>query len=160
MKRYTFFTDDYPVVTCEHCYEDQNENYTGPAIDRLAEYEATGLIPAEVDALLYQLKHIRRELDDATNHLVDLRMQQRWIPVTERLPKERDSIFKKFYGTNKWTSAMFQTTSDDVLVVVSYKDGSKSVKTMRTLDGEWRIADGRPWNVTHWMPLPEPPKEE
>ena len=63
MKRYTFFTDDYPVVTCNHCYEDQNENYTGPAIDRLAEYEATGLMPAEVAALQYQLKHIRRGLD-------------------------------------------------------------------------------------------------
>lgn len=63
MKRYTFFTDDYPVVTCNHCYEDQNENYTGPAIDRLAEYESTGLMPAEVAALQYQLKHVRRTLD-------------------------------------------------------------------------------------------------
>lgn len=56
-KRYTFFTDDYPAVTRVSCYEDQNENYTGPAIERLAEYEAVGLMPAEVAALKQQLKH-------------------------------------------------------------------------------------------------------
>lgn len=56
MKRYTSFTDDYPVVDCDHCYEDQNENYCGPAIERLAEYEATGLMPVEVAALQYQLR--------------------------------------------------------------------------------------------------------
>lgn len=47
-KRFTFFTDGYPAVTCESCYEDQSEYYTGPAIERLAEYEATGLMPEEV----------------------------------------------------------------------------------------------------------------
>lgn len=26
----------------------------------------------------------------------------RWIPVTERLPEEYDSIFAKFKGTEKW----------------------------------------------------------
>lgn len=56
-KWYAFFTDDYPVVNCNHCYEDQNENYTGPAIERLAEYEATGLMPAQVASLQVQLKH-------------------------------------------------------------------------------------------------------
>lgn len=60
-KRYTFFTDDYPAVTCDSCYEDQNENYTGPAIERLAEYEATGLMPAEVAALMQELKHAKRQ---------------------------------------------------------------------------------------------------
>jgi hypothetical protein len=55
IKRYTSFTDDYPVVSSDHCWEDQNEDYCGPAIERLAEYEATGLMPAEVAALQYQL---------------------------------------------------------------------------------------------------------
>lgn len=60
-KRFTFFTDDYPAVTCTSCYEDQNENYTGPAIERLAEYEATGLMPAEVAALIQELKHAKQQ---------------------------------------------------------------------------------------------------
>ena len=60
-KRFTFFTDDYPAVTCDSCYEDQNEYYTGPAIDRLAEYEATGLMPAEVAALAQELKYAKQQ---------------------------------------------------------------------------------------------------
>jgi hypothetical protein len=76
MKRYTSFTDDYPVVTSDHCWEDQNEDYCGPAIERLAEYEATGLMPAEVAALQYQLRHARGG--------------QRWIPVTERMPEKNN----------------------------------------------------------------------
>lgn len=138
MKRYTFFTDDYPVVTCKHCYEDQNENYTGPAIDRLAEYEATGLMPAEVAALQYQLKHIRREQDDATNQLIDLRMQQRWIPVSERLPAE------------------------NVRVLICYIDGggSRGINTDTRHWNRWLCFGGELATVTHWMPLPEPPKED
>lgn len=62
MERFTFFTDDYPVVTCKHCYEDQNENYCGPAIERLAEYEATGLMPAEVAALVYKIAEIEKKV--------------------------------------------------------------------------------------------------
>lgn len=71
MKRYTFFTDDYPVVTCDHCYEDQNENYCGPAIEKLAEYEATGLEPAEVAALQWQLRYYKRELTAQDKELVE-----------------------------------------------------------------------------------------
>lgn len=32
----------------------------------------------------------------------------RWIPVTERLPEEYDSIFAKFKGTEKWEKACSQ----------------------------------------------------
>lgn len=60
-RRYTFFTDGYPVVTCISCYEDQYENYKGPAIERLAEYEATGLIPEEIAALIKELQHAKQQ---------------------------------------------------------------------------------------------------
>lgn len=29
-----------------------------------------------------------------------------WIPVSERLPEEHDSIFAKLYGTDKWSDAL------------------------------------------------------
>lgn len=38
-------SDDYYAVNSEVCWEDQNEEYCGPAIDRLAAYEDTGLTP-------------------------------------------------------------------------------------------------------------------
>ena len=84
----------------------------------------------------------------------------KWIPVTERLPEEHESIFAMLYGTKLWEPAMFRTTSDDVLAVVKFKDGKRAVKTVCTTDGEWRLLNifgAR--DITHWMPLPEPPKE-
>lgn len=72
MKRFAFFTDDYPAVDSEACYEDQNEHYTGPAIVRLAEYEATGLMPEEVAALKYQIQRDQKHLDTLTKLMADL----------------------------------------------------------------------------------------
>lgn len=86
---------------------------------------------------------------------------QKWIPVTERLPKEHDSIFKKLYGTKKWLPGMFLTTSDTVLASVENEDGTRTVKAMHTKDGEWNFVNmHRVKKVTHWMPYPEPPQEE
>lgn len=39
MKRYTFVSDGYYAIRGEECFDDQNEDYCGPAIDKLAEYE-------------------------------------------------------------------------------------------------------------------------
>ena len=85
---------------------------------------------------------------------------QKWIPVTERLPEERDSIFKKMYGTKQWLPGMFCTVSDNVLALIEREDGTRCVRYMHTNGGEWNL-DAMPWakKVTHWMPLPQPPKE-
>lgn len=81
-----------------------------------------------------------------------------WIPVTELLPEEHDSIFNLFHGTPRWTKEMFRTLSDIVLVVIVFEDGSKAVKFANTEDGKWNIRKYyRAQEVTHWMPLPEPP---
>lgn len=84
----------------------------------------------------------------------------KWIPVTERLPKERDSIFARYYGTKEWLPTMFQKVSNDVIACIKYENGETVVNTMRTTDGEWRIRSIYKGEVTHWMPLPEPPKED
>lgn len=85
----------------------------------------------------------------------------KWIPVTERLPEEHESIFAKIYGTNRWEPAMSCMVSDDVLAVVKFEDGTRKVKTARTTDGEWRLFNIlKAKEVTHWMPMPEPPKGE
>ena len=84
-----------------------------------------------------------------------------WIPVTERLPEEHESIFSKFYGTAMWEPLMIRKISDEVLAVVKYANGARKVKTVHTTDGEWRLASlyGAK-EVTHWMPLPEAPHEK
>lgn len=83
-----------------------------------------------------------------------------WIPVSERLPEEKESMFEKWYGTDRWLPGMFRTVSDEVIVATVYNDGSSKVQAMRTLDGEWsgcRVFKNL--KVTHWMPMPELPKE-
>lgn len=86
-----------------------------------------------------------------------------WIPVTERLPKEYESAFAKYYGTDQWIKALWRTRSKEVLVCIVYDDGSRSVTTSYTLDGKWRIERRRvlhDFKVIAWMPLPKPIKEE
>lgn len=84
-----------------------------------------------------------------------------WIPVSERLPKEHDSIFAKFYGTDKWNSKLWRTVSDRVLVTIKYDDGTRIVKESHTHDGKW-VDEKRNINlkVEAWMPLPNTYKEK
>ena len=52
MERLTFLNgDEIPCVRNDQCFEEQSEHYCGPAIDRLAAYEDTGLMPEDVEAL-------------------------------------------------------------------------------------------------------------
>lgn len=49
MERLTFLNgDEIPCVRNDQCFEEQSEHYCGPAIDRLAAYEDTRLMPEEV----------------------------------------------------------------------------------------------------------------
>ena len=84
-----------------------------------------------------------------------------WIPVSERLPEEHDSIFAKIKGTDKWCEAMFEKTSDEVNVTIEYEDGSRKTTTSHTLDGVWKIEKEQrvvKGKVAAWRPLPEPYK--
>lgn len=81
----------------------------------------------------------------------------RWIPVSERMPDERDSIFAKFKGTDKWKNGMFEKTSGTVIVTVCSNDGSYRTTTAHTNDGEWKITTFlHEEKVVAWKPLPEP----
>lgn len=79
-----------------------------------------------------------------------------WIPVSERLPKEHDSIFAKLYGTDKWNNQLWRTVSDRVLVTIKYDDGTRIVNESCTRDGKWSD-EKRCMNckVEAWMPLPK-----
>lgn len=65
--------------------------------------------------------------------LVELKERMRWIPVGERLPEERNSYLVLYHKTK--TSYMAETI--------------------------WHPETGwvNPCGITHWMPLPEPTKE-
>ena len=84
-------------------------------------------------------------------------MNNGWIPVEERLPKEHDSIFAKWKGTDKWSKSMFEKTSGDVNVTVEYEDGERNTITAKTVDGKWLLPNRIiKQKVIAWQPLPEP----
>ena len=85
-----------------------------------------------------------------------------WIPVSEKLPDEHDSIFARLYGTDKWNDALWRTWSMEVLVTIEYEDGTRSVTSSYTTDGKWKvekIVKLRKCKVVAWMPLPKPYKD-
>lgn len=86
-------------------------------IERLAEYEDTGLTPAEISGG---------------------KLLTGWISVKDRLPE----------------------TDDRVLVCTVTKKGRQNIITgdYATRSKVWVC--GMNMNVTHWMPLPEPPEGE
>lgn len=84
-----------------------------------------------------------------------------WIPVSERLPEEHDSIFAKFKGTDNWKRGMFEKTSKYVIATVVFDDGTVLVEQAYTTDGIWKtdkkVLGGI---VVAWMDYPEPYKED
>ena len=79
---------------------------------------------------------------DVTRDLLDNGVTvQKWIPVTERLPEK------------------------DVRVLVWMQDNEEGYTKMDTDRWSCTMEQGYHWirwgkSVTHWMPLPEPPKGE
>lgn len=65
-------------------------------------------------------------------------MENNWISVKDEMPQ--DGVQVLVYSKHKW---------------VAIGSTIKGYKVKRFYDG-----DGCSWNsITHWMPLPEPPKE-
>ena len=68
---------------------------------------------------------------DAIEVLSKTENTTRWIPVTERLPKEQETVL---------------TWGEQGIILLNWRH-----------DNKWCCCLG---DVTHWMPLPEPPKED
>lgn len=85
---------------------------------------------------------------------------QQWIPVTERLPEDDDQLH--FYDDGIMRC----------ITVLAYTEYGRTIPKNRLLVRptgnkylEKQVTNGWVWasgteEVTHWMPLPQPPKEE
>ena len=76
------------------------------------------------------------EINNANQRIAELESQQRWIPVSERLPDNWESVL---------TIDISKSTQD---VVTAFYNPEISLWSTHFSCDLW---------VTHWMPLPEPP---
>lgn len=107
------------------------------------------------------VKVIQDMIEQLQDDLEQDEKENGWIPVTERMPKEHDSIFAKFKGTNNWSKSMFERTSYKVIVTVKYADGTLLTETAHTTDGKWKLTHPTfNGTVIAWMPLPKPYEED
>ena len=92
-------------------------------------------------------KYLASEVDNTnlTGWLAEEHAKNRWIPVTERKPKTDDIVIVAIHDDSG-------DTPYDVTNVGFYLDVFPL--------GIWVVEGERCNYVTHWMPLPEPLKEE
>ena len=120
---------------------------------RYTEYHAGKAVIKDKDLLAEAMEKLAR-MEDAEEKD---RLGQ-WIPGSERMPKERDSMFARWKGTDKWKKAMFEKRSDTVIATIEYSNGERTVAPAHTTDGKWRCdcIIGDDGEVIAWMPFPEP----
>ena len=101
------------------------------------------------EELIYKLEALvcrSKDIDDAmlvcdAINAINALGKPRWIPVTERLPEEYVNVLCHLRSLDRQS----EYYSIDHLME----------------DGQWwKAANSWKHEVTHWMPLPEPPKEE
>lgn len=140
---------------------ENDETCDGVLRDAIEKWKkAYGTLREKHSALLEQNGKLRDAAADVTRLAAEAAAERDWISVEDRLPEEHDSIFAKAYGTKRWADGMFRTISDEALACVAFEDGHKMTMTLRTHDGAWALSSVHRGHVTHWMPLPEPPKTD
>jgi hypothetical protein len=69
-----------------------------------------------------------------------------WISVKDRLPAKNQKVLASWAG--EYVAELIYAYSETS--PRAYKNGPR---------WEWQGRSVPMWNITHWMPLPEPPKE-
>lgn len=90
-----------------------------------------------------------------------------WISVKDRLPEQYEKTFRGIWAYNGEEIVKTRIVSDNMLVSYLDERGRRKIGISYMLDGEWSgMVRGRDGidvftkAITHWMPLPEMPKEE
>ena len=82
MKRHTFMSDGYYAINGEENFDDQDENYCGAAIDKLAYYEDAEeqgrLIVLPEDGMLYYIEENEEDKWIGNKPIMDIIFEYGW----------------------------------------------------------------------------------
>ena len=129
--------------------------------------ELSIILPKAADAIEELSKKVELEHQSgfADGQIAANRKKPRWIPVTERLPEDNEAVIVVW--VNHSPVIYYQQIKDkpQKATGVCYKGKwywwSAVVQDYLAEYGEWEPDKmDAAIEVTHWMPLPEPPKED
>ena len=110
---------------------------------RIAELEALVNVSEGLYERIYEqaarIAELEAESDQLTAHSDIERQDDKWIPVSERLPEDTERMLTIVYDAFEDTTA--------ISILQHYGDG------------DWFSWDSGRYVVTHWMPLPESPND-
>jgi len=110
---------------------------------RIAELEALVNVSEGLYERIYEqaarIAELEAENDQLTAHYATERQDDKWIPVSERLPEDTERMLTIVYDAFEDTTA--------ISILQHYGDG------------DWFSWESERYVVTHWTPLPELPKE-
>lgn len=113
------------------------------AADRLENQSAhIAALQQEIEKLRGQNRQLREAAALVAKESAEL-LELRWTPVEERLPEDRSDVLVVAYWHERWGVYMGWYAPERAQWSVHIG-----------------IGDRNDVAVTHWMPLPEPPKEE
>lgn len=138
------------AAACKTCELDSNPSCT----DELMKQAADAI--EELQKAVMRLEEESGILDELPTIYI---YPTKWIPVTERLPEE-DGRYLTLYPLKTkpriWRHKVYGFAKD--LVEVDKYEFNEHKSGFYGYDGEYGYYEDK--DVTHWMPLPEPPKEE
>lgn len=112
---------------------ENDETYSGVLQDAIEKWKkAYGTLREKHSALLEQNGKLRDAAADVTRLAAEAAVERDWISVEERLPEPGVDVFAAYRNRHI---------------------------TMGTAGDDWLEEDFEDGNITHWMPLPEPPEE-
>lgn len=117
------------------------EDYSRKIFAVMADEEFTETMSEAASLLIRQGEKIA----DLESKVAELEAQNRWIPVTERVPEHTENVL--VLCTDKFANVRLE----QAYLLAQYNPEDGWILEM------WPEKESP--NVTHWMPLPVPPKE-
>lgn len=108
-----------------------------------------------IKGLRYKAENIKAHMEpEFFAEVADYLEEQKWIPVSEKMPEEHEWVGTKRFGT---------TMSNEVYVTFETPKGDRFTKHLSFQNGKLSLADQQRINAFYkgsvpvaWMPLPDP----